>query len=358
MIAQELEVSLHMAFVEARQARHEFITVEHLLLALLDNPSGAEVLRACACDIEDLRKSLCDFVSDNTPALPQSSEADTQPTLGFQRVIQRAIMHVQATHNDGTRTVSGADVLMAIFGEKDSHAVYYLHRQGVTRADVVNFISHGLIGGGPDAQRQPGDAAQGTHGREASSAALEELVVQARDGRISPLIGRAIMEARRARHESVTVEHLLLGLLEDVAAAQVLRAWACDIEGLRERLVSFLSRSMPVLARNSGTGTRPAASFVRTIRRASQAAIVRDMTPVQSAPGGKERVTGADVLAAIFEQEGSHALGCLRACTPNLNLWPEGRSLDRLPEGAMRAGKENFPGNSRADDADAAGGPS
>jgi ATP-dependent Clp protease ATP-binding subunit ClpA len=117
MIAQELEVSLHMAFVEARQARHEFITVEHLLLALLDNPSAAEVLRACACNIEDLRKSLQNFVSDNTPVLPQSSEADTQPTLGFQRVIQRAIMHVQSTSN-GKNEVTGADVLAAIFGDQ------------------------------------------------------------------------------------------------------------------------------------------------------------------------------------------------------------------------------------------------
>jgi ATP-dependent Clp protease ATP-binding subunit ClpA len=131
MIGQELELSLHKAFVEARQARHEFISVEHLLLALLDNPSAAEVLRACACNIEDLRNSLQNFVSDNTPVLPQSSEAELQPTLGFQRVIQRAIMY-----NFG-KEVTGANVLVAIFGEKDSRALYYLHQQGVTRADVV-----------------------------------------------------------------------------------------------------------------------------------------------------------------------------------------------------------------------------
>ena len=97
MIAQELEVSLHMAFVEARQQRHEFITVEHLLLALLDNPSAAEVLRACAANIEDLRKSLTTFIKENTPTVGGTEEVDTQPTLGFQRVIQRAIMHVQST---------------------------------------------------------------------------------------------------------------------------------------------------------------------------------------------------------------------------------------------------------------------
>jgi len=107
MIAQELEVSLHMAFVEARQARYEFITVEHLLLALLDNPSAAEVMRACAVNIEDLRKTLSNFVSDNTPTVAGTGEVDTQPTLGFQRVIQRAIMHVQSASNGKKRSDRG-----------------------------------------------------------------------------------------------------------------------------------------------------------------------------------------------------------------------------------------------------------
>src|SRR3954452_16627861 len=140
MIAQELEVSLHMAFMEARQKRHEFITVEHLLLALLDNPSASEVLKACAADIDDLRKLLSDFVTEHTPILT-GDDVDTQPTLGFQRVIQRAILHVQSS---GKKEVTGANVLVAIFGEKDSHAVYFLHQKGVTRLDVVNYISHGI----------------------------------------------------------------------------------------------------------------------------------------------------------------------------------------------------------------------
>jgi len=197
MIAQELEVSLHMAFVEARQARHEFITVEHLLLALLDNPSAAEVLRACACNIEDLRKSLQNFIADNTPVLPPNSEADTQPTLGFQRVIQRAIMHVQSTSN-GKKEVTGANVLVAIFGEKDSHAVYYLHQQGVTRLDVVNFISHGITKAPSDGEKtgkgQNGEQdEQQSEGREQTSP-LEQYTMNlnalARDGKIDPLIGR------------------------------------------------------------------------------------------------------------------------------------------------------------------------
>src|ERR1041384_724511 len=141
MIAQELEVSLHMAFVEARQKRHEFITVEHLLLALLDNPTAAEVLRACGANMDELRKSLSQHISEQTPRIAADREVDTQPTLGFQRVIQRAILHVQSS---GKKEVTGANVLVAIFGEKDSHAVYFLQQQGIARLDVVNYISHGI----------------------------------------------------------------------------------------------------------------------------------------------------------------------------------------------------------------------
>jgi ATP-dependent Clp protease ATP-binding subunit ClpA len=197
MIAQELEVSLHMAFVEARQQRHEFITVEHLLLALLDNPSAAEVLRACAANIDELRKSLTSFIKDNTPQVAGTEEVDTQPTLGFQRVIQRAIMHVQSTGN-GKKEVTGANVLVAIFGEKDSHAVYYLHQQGVTRLDVVNFIAHGIKKTDPPEPAKSGDGANdGGEEREEKSekaSPLEQytqnLNQMAKDGKIDPLIGR------------------------------------------------------------------------------------------------------------------------------------------------------------------------
>lgn len=194
MIAQELEVSLHMAFVEARQARYEFITVEHLLLALLDNPSAAEVMRACAVNIEDLRKTLANFIADNTPTVQGTGEVDTQPTLGFQRVIQRAIMHVQSASN-GKKEVTGANVLVAIFGEKDSHAVYYLHQQGVTRLDVVNFISHGVR---KDNHNEPQKSPEGAEDAQADAQAKENPLEQftqnlnkaAAEGKIDPLIGR------------------------------------------------------------------------------------------------------------------------------------------------------------------------
>jgi ATP-dependent Clp protease ATP-binding subunit ClpA len=189
MIAQELEVSLHMAFMEARQKRHEFITVEHLLLALLDNPSASEVLRACATDIEDLRKLLGDFVGQHTPTL-SGEEADTQPTLGFQRVIQRAILHVQSS---GKKEVTGANVLVAMFGEKDSHAVYFLHQKGVTRLDVVNFISHGITKV-PQAAPSKGDHEAETEQEGSPGGALENYTLNlnslALAGKIDPLIGR------------------------------------------------------------------------------------------------------------------------------------------------------------------------
>ena len=201
MISQELEVSLHMAFVEARQQRHEFITVEHLLLALLDNPSAAEILKACAANVDDLRKALTQFIADNTPVIQGPEDVDTQPTLGFQRVIQRAIMHVQSTSN-GKKEVTGANVLVAIFGEKDSHAVYFLHQQGITRLDVVNFIAHGITKAPQSPQsgtEEPVSSEQAESAAAASSqpqqpTALDQYTTNinelAKKGKIDPLIGR------------------------------------------------------------------------------------------------------------------------------------------------------------------------
>ena len=190
MIAQELEVSLHMAFVEARQKRHEFITVEHLLLALLDNPSAAEVLRACAADIETLRKELLTFINEHTPTVAGSDEIDTQPTLGFQRVIQRAILHVQSS---GKKEVTGANVLVAIFGEKDSHAVFFLQRQNVSRLDVVNFISHGITKtpqGRTNREEPQEPEAEAQEKGGALESYTQNLNQLALTGKIDPLIGR------------------------------------------------------------------------------------------------------------------------------------------------------------------------
>ena len=190
MIAQELEVSLHMAFVEARQKRHEFITVEHLLLALLDNPTAAEVLRSCGANMDELRKNLTQHITEQTPRIAADREVDTQPTLGFQRVIQRAILHVQSS---GKKEVTGANVLVAIFGEKDSHAVYFLQQQGITRLDVVNYISHGITKSAqPQGKGEP--EAEQEAAPDAANSPLDNytqnLNAQALAGKIDPLIGR------------------------------------------------------------------------------------------------------------------------------------------------------------------------
>ncbi|MCB1949324.1 Clp protease N-terminal domain-containing protein, partial [Nitrosomonas sp.] len=195
MIAPDLEVSLHMAFVESRQKRHEFITVEHLLLAMLDNASAAEVLNACLVDLEDLRAILLDHISRHTPIISSDSEVDTQPTLGFQRVIQRAILHVQSS---GKKEVTGANVLVAIFGEKDSHAVYYLQQRGVTRLDIVNYISHNIrktpqesenktVG---ESEQEQGQQEQGSTGNNMLENYTVNLNVLALTNKIDPLIGR------------------------------------------------------------------------------------------------------------------------------------------------------------------------
>ncbi len=189
MIAQELEVSLHMAFMDARQKRHELITVEHLLLAMIDNPTAAEVMRACGAKLEILRGELNQYIEEHTPVVNGQEDVDTQPTLGFQRVIQRAMLHVQSS---GKKEVTGANVLVAIFGEKDSHAVFFLHQQGVTRLDVVNFISHGVSKVGETAKAESTEA--DTETEATPNGALENytlnLNAQVAAGKIDPLIGR------------------------------------------------------------------------------------------------------------------------------------------------------------------------
>jgi len=192
VLSQELEFSLNSAFRDARARRHEYVTVEHLLAALLDNPSAAQVLRACGGNIDDLRKNLVSFLDENVPSLPSESEAEAQPTVGFQRVIQRAVLHVQGV---GKKEVTGANVLVAMFGEKDSHAVYFLHKQSISRFDVVNFISHGISKVPDESQGElpaPEEAEEGAPATERSPLDVftVDLNEQARLGKIDPLIGR------------------------------------------------------------------------------------------------------------------------------------------------------------------------
>jgi ATP-dependent Clp protease ATP-binding subunit ClpA len=195
MLSKELEATLNAAFHAARQKSHEFMTVEHLLLALLDNHSALQVLRACAADIEHLRRELISFLEEGTPRLSRRDGRDTQPTIGFQRVLQRAVFHMQSS---GKKEVNGANVLVAIFGERESHAVYLLDKQGVSRLDVVNFIAHGISKVDNDNHDLPQDEEHppAQESVTAPKSALENFTVnlneQALLGKIDPLIGRQL----------------------------------------------------------------------------------------------------------------------------------------------------------------------
>jgi len=194
VLSSELEFCLNQAFHQARGARHEFLTVEHLLLAILDAPKVREVLEGCGADIERLSADLKQHVENNTPRLAPSEEREVQPTLGFQRVLQRAVFHVQSS---GKKEVGVVNVLVAIFSEKQSHAVFLLARAQVTRLDVVNFISHGLSRTGESkADKERDDAGVEGERDNESGSALEKYAVnlnaQAQEGRIDPLIGRKL----------------------------------------------------------------------------------------------------------------------------------------------------------------------
>ncbi|MCL2296788.1 MAG: ATP-dependent Clp protease ATP-binding subunit ClpA [Proteobacteria bacterium] len=204
MIAQELELSLHMTLVEARQKRYEFVTAEHLLLALLDNPSAVAALRACRIDVEEVREELSAFVEAHTPRFQEDADADTQPAPSFQRVLQRAVLQVQSS---GQKEVTGAHVLVALFGEKDTHALHFLRKRGLTRFNLVNYVAHGLKG-------EPEPATGGSKGSEeaagketALSSYTTDLTQRAQDGKLDPLIGREheldrVVQVLCRRHKS------------------------------------------------------------------------------------------------------------------------------------------------------------
>jgi ATP-dependent Clp protease ATP-binding subunit ClpA len=194
MLSKELEFTLNRAFKEARAKHHEYMTVEHMLLSLLDNPTAAKVLKACGTDSERLRREITAFIDETTPLIPTTEDRDTQPTLGFQRVLQRAVFHVQSA---GKKEVTGANVLVALFSEQDSQAVYLLNQQDVTRLDVVNYISHGIskVPGESQEDDAPGEVEETRGEEKEGSSPLESFATNlnemARQGRIDPLIGRA-----------------------------------------------------------------------------------------------------------------------------------------------------------------------
>lgn len=206
MLSKDLEVTLNQAFKGARNKRHEFMTVEHLLLALIDNEAAAAVLKACGADLSSLRKELLEFVDSTTPLIPDNdTERETQPTLGFQRVLQRAVFHVQSS---GRKEVTGANVLVAIFSEQESQAVYYLKQQNIARIDVVNFITHGIskvagqnedLEGSQEQSDEESIAATDSSASSPLESYATNLNEEAKEGRIDPLVGRDVELERVAQ---------------------------------------------------------------------------------------------------------------------------------------------------------------
>lgn len=277
MIAQELEVVLHKAFVGAREMRHEFITVEHLLLALLGNQTIASVLRACGANAAALRGSLTQWVN-KTSQVPADREVDTQPALAFQRVIQRAILKVQSS---GNKEVGSVDVLLAIFAEETSHAVQALKQYGVTYQAALGS-GHDASAASPVTAMPVPDASMPTGG-----AISRELEV---------LLHMAFADARQRRHETITVEHLLLALLDDPSSAEVLRACGADLDALRADLVGEVAKT-PAVPSDREVDPQPTHGFQTVLQRA--------ILKVQAT--GKE-VTGRDLLVALFGEKSSQAL--------------------------------------------------
>lgn len=191
MLSKELELTLNTAFTNAHNKRHEFITVEHLLLALLDNETAIPVLQACGCNINALRGELTQFIDQTMSLIPENIQRETQPTLGFQRVLQRAVFHVQASDK---KEVTGANLFVALFSEQDSHAVYLLNKQNITRLDVVNYLAHGVSKTEQDKPQESDETASGVTGAESSANPLEKYATnlnqEAIAGKIDPLIGR------------------------------------------------------------------------------------------------------------------------------------------------------------------------
>ena len=194
MLSKELEITLNQAFKNAHDKRHEFITVEHLLLALLDNASAEVILKACGCNINVLRGQLVQFIDETMSLIPEGIQRETQPTLGFQRVLQRAVFHVQATDK---KEVSGANLFVALFSEQDSHAVYLLNKQDISRLDVVNYLAHGISKLDQENESSDGRNSElASSDSEASGSPLEKYTTnlneEALKGRIDPLIGREL----------------------------------------------------------------------------------------------------------------------------------------------------------------------
>jgi ATP-dependent Clp protease ATP-binding subunit ClpA len=287
--SRHLQDTLHRAVGYANARRHEYATLEHLLLALVDDPEASEVMRACKVDLAQLKKSLTSYVDTELTSLVVDHGQDAMPAADFQRVIHRAVIHVKSSGRD---EVTGANVLVAVFAEQESRAAWFLQKQKMTRHDAVNFIIHGaskkrrwsIPFGAPRKKREDFPSAT-------FSLHLEET------------LRRAIGYAKARRHAYATLEHLLLALVDDPEASEVMRACNVDLAQLKNSLTTYVDTELTSLVVDDGEDAMPTAGFQRVIQRAV----------IHVKASGRGEVTGANVLVAVFAEHESHAAHFLQA---------------------------------------------
>ena len=286
MLSRNLEKTLRRALALANARQHEYAALEHLLMALTDDEEAVDVLKACAVEVDRLRANLTDFLDHELTSLAVEGVVDAKPTAGFQRVIQRAAIHVQSS---GRSEVTGANVLVALFSERESHAVFFLQEQNMSRLDAVNYISHGI-------SRRPEMSPQQRviDGEDWVTLRIFQSsdALAPRGAKVDDILGRALALANTRRHPYATLDHLLMALLDDEDAGAVLKACAVDVDRMRARLNDAPDDQITGAALEGAVDATPTAAVQRVLLRVA----------LDARRCGSYEATGADLLAALFSE--------------------------------------------------------
>ena len=284
MLSRNLEKTLRRALALANARQHEYATLEHLLMALTDDEDATAVLKACAVEVDRLRANLNDFLDHELTSLTVEGVVDAKPTAGVQRTIQRAATHVESS---GRSEVTGANVLVALFSERESHAVFFLQEQNMSRLDAVNYISHGIAKRTDMRDRVRAAEAWDARHISQSSDALVPC-----GAKLDDILARALALANARQHPYATLDHLLMALIDDQDAATVLEASAVEVDRLRARLTDVLDGLVASPAVEAAPDAKPTAGVQRAIARVALDAL----------RFGSSQATGANLLAALFSE--------------------------------------------------------